>query len=86
MTFSFWPGTVTPGQVIVDLDEIVVAQYWLFWHDPAGSVHHTPFQLLLEPRVVIAGMDKAQRHPKLVFETQIPESSMSGTYVKSCGH
>lgn len=57
-----------PGQVVVGLDEVVVAEDWVGRLDPAEEVLHPPPQFALVLRHVAGDMDFGQGHAKFVRE------------------
>lgn len=59
---------VAPGQLVVDLDEVVVARDQLLGLEPPEEVHHALFQLLAELGDVPGRVDLRQRHADLVLE------------------
>ena len=63
---------MTPGQIVVDLDEIIVSQYGASRLDSAEEVHHSLFQLGFEPRDAARGVDFGKGHAE--FVAQAPEA------------
>lgn len=61
-----------PGEVVVDLDEVVVPQHGLARLDPAEEIHHALLELRLEARDVARGVDLGQRHAELVAQPPEP--------------
>lgn len=69
----FGADAVGPGEVIVNLNEIVVPQYRLPGLDPPEEVHHALLQFAFETRDVAGSVDFGKRHAE--FVTQAPETS-----------
>lgn len=53
----FGPERLAPGEVVVDLDEVVVAQDGVLGLHAAEEVHHALFEFLLEAGDVAGGVD-----------------------------
>ena len=69
----FGPNGRTPRQLVVDLDEVVVAQNGLRGLDPSEEVHHALFELGFETGDVAGGVDLREGHAEFVL--QAPEAS-----------
>lgn len=62
------PDGVRPREVVVHLDEVVVAQHRLAGLHAAEEVHHALLELGLEAGDVARGVDFGEGHPELVLE------------------
>lgn len=63
---------VAPRELVVDLEEVVVARHEFLGLQPAEEVHHALFELLAELRHVARRVDLGQRHADLVLQPPEP--------------
>jgi len=70
--FILTPQALTPRQVVVDLDEVIVPQHGLLGLQSFEHVQHAFLQFLFVLRYVARRVDLRQRHSEFVF--QAPEA------------